>query len=308
MMKAKHLLLLIAVLGIVSCTKPMEQAEVGIRIGYIINGTPLITDTLCYHNEAGNTFMITEIQWFLSQMELQDESGAWISLEHREVDNSFSYATDKVFYIDTNIPETQRLDIAPIPIGKYKMMRFVFGLNEEDNRTGLFTDSPEADMFWPDPLGGGYHYMKLNGKFVNEEGQLTPLAIHLGIGQNDDCTEFYQNYFIVELPIDFTITENAENQIDLTMIVDNWFCNPNVIDFNEYGSGIMQNQTAQHLLKENGENVFMIGKPTENQNDIAMEKENNLGERFRNLMQKASPKPHFWSWKSVKGRFQNFKI
>ena len=127
-MKAKHLFLLIAVLGIVSCTKRIEQAEIGIRIGYEINGTPLITDTLCYHNEAGNTFLITEIQWFLSKIKLQDESGEWISLEHRKVNNLFPYAADKVFYIDTNIPESHRLDMSPIPVGKYKVMRFVFGL------------------------------------------------------------------------------------------------------------------------------------------------------------------------------------
>ena len=115
-------------------------------------------------------------------------------------------------------------------------------------------------MYWPEPLGGGYHYMKLNGKYLNENQELAPLNIHLGIGQNEDKTVFYQNYFTIEQPIDFTILEDAENQLNLTMIVDNWFRNPNLYDFNEYGSAIMQNQAAQQALKENGNDVFKIGQ------------------------------------------------
>lgn len=273
-----------------SCIKHEGHGDLSINIAYVINGKPLITDTLCHVNEAGNEFMITEIQWFLSQIELQDEQGAWIPLEPR------------IFYIDTNIPESHTLRIASIPVGKYKTLRFVFGLDEEDNQTGLFSDPPEANMFWPEPLGGGYHYMKLNGKYLDENEQLAPLNIHLGIGQNEDKTEFYQNYFSVALPIDLTISENTENQLDLTMIVDNWFRNPNLYDFNVFGSAIMQNQAAQQALKENGTDVFAINE--EKNNDIAMKKDDIL-KGFNGFMQKAAPKPHFWTWKSVKERMES---
>lgn len=282
-----------------SCTKPVGYGNLCVNIDYSVNDKPLITDSLCYTNEAGNTFMITEIQWFLSQIELQDDQGAWIPLEPR------------IFYIDTNIPESHTLRAASIPVGKYKTLRFVFGLDEEDNQTGLFSNPPEANMFWPEPLGGGYHYMKLNGKYLDGDGQLVPLNVHLGIGQNEDHSQFYQNYFTVEMPIDFTLTENAENQLDLTMIVDNWFRNPNLYDFNEWGSAIMQNQAAQQVLKENGNDVFMCKQSIENQDSIAMnneEEENgNPLEMFNNTMQKAAPKPHFWSWDSVKQRLGLFK-
>ncbi len=291
-MKKLYLVIFILTFALVfaACTKPKQYSEMCISIGYSINDKPLITDTLCYTNEAGNEFLITEIQWFLSEMELQTEQGEWIPLEPH------------VFYIDTNIPESQTLRIASIPIGKYKTWRFTFGLDEENNQTGLFNDPPESNMFWPEPLGGGYHYMKLNGKYLDENEQLAPLNIHLGIGQNEDHTEFYQNYFSVELPLDLTIVENTENQLNLTMIIDNWFRNPNQYDFNEYGSAIMQNQSAQQALKENGNDVFCIRKPTENENNTNMEKGNRFAEKFMNVMQKAAPKPHFWTWKSVKGR------
>lgn len=286
----KKAILLIGILTVLltSCTKPKGNGDLSINIGYSINGKPLITDTLCYVNEARNEFMINEIQWFISKMELQDERGEWKALEPR------------IFYIDTNIPESQTLKITSIPNGKYKAIRFTFGLDEEDNVSGLFSDPPEANMFWPEPLGGGYHYMKLNGKYLDENEQLAPLNIHLGIGQNEDRTVFYQNYFIVELPIDFTIVESTENQLDLTMIVDNWFRNPNLYDFNEFGSAIMQNQDAQQTLKENGKDVF-VTQNNKNQDNMNISK-NDILKGFNSLMQKAAPKPHFWTWKNVKER------
>ena len=304
-MKSKISVIVLALLS-VACTKRNENAEIDLNIEYEINGKPLMTDSLCYKNEAGNHFLLTEIQWFLSNIELKNETGGWTMLHQRSLSDTLDIS--RVFYIDTNIPESQTLHAEPLPIGHYTAIRFTFGLDETDNRTGLFNDPPESEMFWPDVLGGGYHYMKLNGKYINDEGRLAPLAIHLGIGQNEDCTEFYQNFFIVELPIDFEVTANAKNQLDLTMVIDNWFRNPHTIDFNEFGSHIMQNQTAQRLLNGNGKDVFRIGKPTENKNNTDMEKDNKLAEKFKNAMQKAAPKPHFWSWESVKERMQDLKF
>ena len=265
-----------------ACTKPKGYGNLNVNIGYSINGKILITDSLCYHNEAGNEFMITEIQWFISRLEFQNEQGQWI-------------ASDKTFYIDTNIPESQTLRIDSLPLGKYTKLRFTFGLDESDNRSGRFSDPPEANMFWPEPLGGGYHYMKLNGKFVNADDQLAPLNIHLGFCQQP-------NHFTVELPIDLTIAENAENQLDLVMVIDNWFRSPNLIDFNEWGSAIMQNQAAQQALKENGNDVF-VTQNAKNQNDMAIKKEDIL-KGFNDFMQKAAPKPHFWRWENTKERIR----
>ena len=304
-MKPRLLVIVLALLA-VACTKPKEKAEISLNLGYEVNGKPLVTDTLSYKNEAGNQFLITEIQWFLSNIELKNEAGDWITLHQPGLADTLDIS--RIYYIDTDIPESQTLHSSPVEIGHYTAIRFTFGLDEIDNQTGLFTDPPESEMFWPDKLGGGYHYMKLNGKYLDAEGRLAPLAIHLGIGQNEDCTEFYQNYFIVELPIDFTVKANTENQLDLTMVVDNWFRNPHTIDFNELGSHIMQNQTAQRLLNGNGKDVFRIGKPTENENNTNMEKDNSFAEKFKNVMQKASPKPHFWSWENVKERFEDSKL
>ena len=285
-MKTKLLLLSLSMwLTLTACTKPVGYGDTEIHISYTANGTPLVTDTLCYVNEAGNHFLVTEIQWFISKIALVSEQGD-------------EYELGKVFYIDTNIPESQTIAVASVPCQRYISMRFTFGLDQEDNVTGLFPNPPENNMFWPEPLGGGYHYMKLNGKYLDENDNLAPMNIHLGIGQNEDQTVFYQNYFTVELPMDLNLEENTVNVICLDMNIDNWFRSPHTYDITAFGSAIMQNQEAQQTLKENGHDVFSI-KTNDDMKSIL--------KTTTELLRKAAPKPHFMTWENIKNTLSNIK-
>jgi len=121
-------------------------------------------------------------------------------------------------------------------------------------------------MFWPELLGGGYHYMKLNGKWIDTLNQVSPYNFHLGIGQvyhsfPDSITNFIQNYFEVELAESaFEITAGQTLDLTIVMNVENWFQSPNVYDHNVWGGDIMQKQDAMKLACENGWNVFTLEK------------------------------------------------
>lgn len=289
----KSLLLILAVVSMVcvACNKTVDYDDAEIHVSFSANGYPLTMDSLCCINEAGNRFMVTEIQWFISNITLKDSQGNEYVLGHREENAILPTSQEKIFYIDTNLPATQILEVASLPCQKYISMHFTFGLDQKDNVTGVFSDAPERDMFWPEALGGGYHYMKLNGKYLDNDGNLAPMNIHLGIGQNEDHTVFYQNYFTVELPLDLEITEGGQNVIFLDMNVDNWFRNPNTYDINYFGAAIMQNQAAQQMLKENGNDVFSIKT-----NDDMESPFNTTAQ----LLRKAAPKPHFMTWENFK--------
>ena len=291
-------ILLIALMMNVSCKKPAGYGDLAIQVSHSANGKALITDSLCYTSEAGNSFLVTEVQWFLSKIVLTSEQGDEYTLGHRELNSLIQTPQDNIFYIDTNLPESQTLEIAPLPCGKYVKIRFTFGLDENDNQTGLFINPPESNMFWPEPLGGGYHYMKLNGRYLDENEQLAPMNIHLGIGQNENRTVFYQNYFTVELPIDLELIENEEQVIQLDMNIDNWFRSPHPYDIQYFGSAIMQNQEAQQILKENGQDVFSVsvGKST-------LER---ITGTMKSIFSKAAPKPHFYTKKNMKELFAEF--
>ena len=241
-------LLLTLAIALSACHKQNGTGRLDIILSHTANGNKVVFDSVTYTNEIGNLYIVNEIQYFISNISLQKENGEWLAID----------ANANTHYIDTDIEASKTLSFSNIEPEKYTHIRFTFGLDETDNITGRFTEQPESNMFWPEPLGGGYHYMKLNGKWINSEGQYAPMNVHLGIGQNNTLTEFYQNYFQVLLPIDVNITEDREAEMQLNMVIDNWFRTPNIIDLAEYGSGIMQNQTAQELFKANGNDVFQI--------------------------------------------------
>jgi hypothetical protein len=123
---------------------------------------------------------------------------------------------------------------------------------------------PENAMVWPEFLGGGYHYLKLNMKWIGQGGYPQGNAFHLGIGQiydtQGDITGFIHNDFRVSLPGSaFTVSDKQTRTVTLVMNVEEWFKNPNIYDFDAWGGDIMQNQDAMHLAAENGTDVFSIG-------------------------------------------------
>ena len=126
----------------------------------------------------------------------------------------------------------------------------------------MFVNPPESFMFWPIYLGGGYHHMKLNGKWLDENQQISPFDFHLGIGQiyysyPDSITGFVQNYFNVELPnSSFSLVKNQTKEIQIIMNIENWFKSPNTYNHDDWGGDIMQNKEAMFLACENGHDVF----------------------------------------------------
>ncbi len=252
-------LYLILIAALTSCHKPDDgQEDTGGRLvitfQHSVDGSPLITDSLMYQNAAGNPYLVSEIQYFISDVVLHLEGGDSISV------NKY----DDIHYVDTDIDESFVYYLPDtIPEGKYESVSFTFGINEEKNRSLMFVNPPESNMFWPENLGGGYHYMKLNGKWQDTAGIIRPFNFHLGIGQIYDSTGqitgFVQNYFFVDLPSSsLEIVKSRITQMDIDMNVNEWFENPVVFDFNVWGGKIMQNQEAMHIGCENGHNVFSV--------------------------------------------------
>ncbi len=118
---------------------------------------------------------------------------------------------------------------------------------------------------WPDILGGGYHYMMINGKWLDEESEEQFYNFHMGIGQlyrgdeinYDSIYAFVQNYFTVSLPdSSFTLEPNATREIEIIMNIESWFDTPHHFDFNVWGGAIMEIQPAMQMAKENGSMCF----------------------------------------------------
>ena len=246
----KFFLLLIICILFFSCNKHKKNGSIEICFTHTIDENPVQFNQPIYTNAAGNHYQVNEVKYFISKLILIDANGKSIEIKQ---DNG-------VHYVDCSLEKTLLWNINEIPQKKYAAFSFVFGLDEKDNKSNRFVNPPESNFSWPDVLGGGYHYMQINGKFRNKNGDLQNMNIHTGIGQlrdeNNEITQFVHNYFTVTLPVRFSIDENNTTQLTLNMEIQRWFDTPNLYNFDDFGTGIMQNQRAQQLLKENGNNVF----------------------------------------------------
>jgi hypothetical protein len=216
---------------------------------------------LIYTNAAENQYLITEVKYFISDITFYRNDGL----------NKIIGDWKDIFYVDENIPETKTIRFFDkIPIGTYDSITFIFGISEMKNKSFMYVNPPEVDMFWPEVLGGGYHYMMINGKWKDTTGLIQPFNFHLGIGQLyqgnttnvDSIYAFVQNFFTVHLPGSAFIMKDQDTlAFSITMNIENWFESPHIFDFNQWGGAIMQNQQAMQIVKENGWNVFSIMPP-----------------------------------------------
>jgi len=260
-----RLCFLIIILGHLSACKKDDNTTPAVPSGKVVffinhqvNGQPLKEDELIYTNAAGNEYLITEVKYFISDITFYRNDGS------KKVIGDWK----DIFYVDENIPETKTIQFFDkISAGTYDSINFIFGISQEKNKSFMFVNPPEVNMFWPEVLGGGYHYMMINGKWKDTTGVNMPFNFHLGIGQLyrgntynvDSIYAFVQNYFTVSLPgSTFTIADKNNASFQLTMNIENWFQNPHIFDFNHWGGAIMQNQPAMQMVKENGWDVFSI--------------------------------------------------
>ena len=231
---------------------PCEKDHLGsviLQFTHTVDEQPIQLNKLIYTNAAGNQYQVNEVKYFISKVFLVDHTGKsfWVKQD------------DGIHYIDLGLENTKRWKIDDIPFNTYTSVSFIFGLDEKDNQSNRFVNPPECNFSWPENLGGGYHYMQINGKFLNKENRIQNMNIHTGIGtvynENNEI-KFIHNYFSISLPVVFSVNEKTATSLNINMEIQRWFDTPNLYDFNEFGTGIMQNQQAQTLLRENGRNVF----------------------------------------------------
>lgn len=225
---------------------------------HLVNSLPVVTDSLMYVNAAGNPFEVTEVMYFISDVKLYRSDGVVVD----------PASWDNIFYIDSNIPSSLHQVIGhAVSPGNYDSLTFVLGISEAQNQSFMYVNPPEVNMAWPEILGGGYHYLMLNGWWKDLSGVRRPYNFHLGIGQiyaNNsgqvaDITGFVHNAFRVNPgggP--FAIESGKTTTAILSMHIESWFDTPEVFDFNYFGGAIMQNQEAMHMGCLNGADVFRL--------------------------------------------------
>ena len=215
----------------------IQEQSFTVTFNHHVDGQSLSNDSMMYLNDAGNLYSVIRLMYFVSDFRLHKSDGT-------------SVLIDEEHYVDAFNANTFSFTASSKVVGSFTGVSFVFGLDTNKNVDGRYPNAPENNMEWPAAMGEGYHYMKLEGKFLDTAGMVMNYNTHTG------ATMGVAHHVNVVLPdTDFSVGDNAVT-LDLNMNINNWYVNPNLYDFNDYGMMIMGNQDAQYAIEGNGHNVF----------------------------------------------------
>jgi len=229
----KAILPLLVLLILFSCKKEEEPTtNMDIDISYHIDGEALIMDTMMYTLPEGLPFSVSRLEWYLSDMYLYRDG------VRRDV-RFISYFSAR---------EELRLHLEGVPLGDFDSLVMHIGLPADKNLSYSLGNAPEhIGMFWPENMGGGYHFMKLEGHSVDGENNFG-FAIH--IGNND----YYVRNKVCEK---FHIGESG-NAAQLEFNILEWFRNPNDYSLSEDGTYTMGVDSLMRKVARNGRDVLTL--------------------------------------------------
>lgn len=214
--------------------KDPNTVELTFDFKHLVDGNPVVMDQLIYSNALDQDFSIKTIKYFISDVKLYKSDNTILSL-------------NDIHYVNARDVNTFPYTFATkVQEGDYTGISFVHGLTQDNNITGSLGLELDRLMEWPLPMGGGYHYMKLEGDYLTagnyfnfHSGMLDEIPYEIEISLNQP----------------FSVTGDKLNII-LKMEIQNWFSNPVDWDFTYFGPAIMNNHEAQSTIQANGHNVY----------------------------------------------------
>lgn len=239
-MKARilPLILLALVVATASCKKQQPETKLQLKaaVNHHVAGAALVPDTIAYLNAAGNEISVTRLQYYLSDFELEHEDGRTIRAEG-------------IHYVDMRKAETFAINLGDVPEGNYTALSVYIGIPPAKNISySLPPTTDNMNMAWPENMGGGYHFLKLEGHFIDTTSLPKGYALHLG-----------ENGYVVHISWqkNFTLT-GPEKTLSLEMDVAEWFTGPHTWDLPTLGTYSMGVDSLMGLLRDNGHNVLTV--------------------------------------------------
>jgi hypothetical protein len=239
----KYLLLICLTIAFAGCRKKevppatVVSGKITVNIDYVAGNRPLILDTVTFTNKTGNIYSVTTLHYYLSGFRFYKN-------------NELQHYCSKIAYVDARIPGTSHFELTELSgmkVGTYDSVSFYIGIEPALNTTNSLPASLEnIGMGWPDAMGGGYHFLKLEGHW-NDGGTVSGYAMHLG-------TNNYQVKAGVACKV--VVDKVANGQLNMTMNINEWYTNPYDYNFSTDGLFSMGVATLMQKLTENGADVF----------------------------------------------------
>ena len=220
-----------------SCQFDDDLMRINIDFRQFIDDQDVQYSELIYSNAAENLYSVEKLYYVISDLTLH-----YVNAESSVISN--------YLFIKNDDPNSLKLNNIIIP-DTCSSISFTFGFSQINNESDMYLNDPNNFhnlMVWPDVLGGGYHYMKLEGTFIDIDGEEKFYNTHTGpLNGNDNSYSYSFN-------INYS---QGQSQLYIDMDINKFFNNP-VYDHNYYGQGIMGSLEAQSAIKNNLGDVFTV--------------------------------------------------
>lgn len=246
-----HMYLLLVIL-FAQCNSDSEYKIItkpAINFTHHWNGEPVSNanfNSLQFTNENGSLLSIEKLRYLISNITFYKNGETPITIKGYKLIN-----------VGTNENTSYVLETG-IPGGTYDNVSFTFGFDSIDNTDGMYPDLNTALWNVPAMLGGGYHFMQLEGKFINALNAETGYQYHIiqAVDISAPLSPIFQDTsFTVNLG---SVTIGYGADINIEMGISEWFKNPNQWNLNTHHTMLMPNFQAQIAMYENGQNVFKL--------------------------------------------------
>jgi len=223
-------------------TTPANTGNLRIEITNQVGMFNLVLNDVWYRNVNGDSFRVTAYKYYISNISLTREDGEEVWLP------------DTYFLVDQARPESRFLPLTGVPVGSYKALSFLIGVDSVHNTTGAQTGAldPTLGMIWT--WNTGYIMAKMEGISPQSPASGNLLSFHIAGYKG---TNSVLQRVSLPLPGFATVQEGRVPNIHLKNDLAQWFYAPRVIDFSVIYN-VMSEGLSAYRISENYKDMFSV--------------------------------------------------
>jgi len=203
----------------------------------------LIPDTKKYTNFINDSFTVTKLNYYVSNLKLTRDDG-------------FVYSEPNSYHLMEHVANKTSFKLTDVPEGDYTKIEFLIGVDSLRNVSGAQSGAldPVNTMFWD--WEQGYIFFKMEGSYNTETlKEFGDYAIHIGgFSGPNACLQKYS----ANLATPLSAKNNKQSSVFYNVQVDEIFINPMNIDFTYYYSHISDKTFKD--ISVNYRDMFVIAK------------------------------------------------
>lgn len=243
-MKTKYLLWFsLLLVWITSCKKDIQVSldlpvyPLRLYVYPKIQNLNLFKDSIMYQNKAGSMYSVTRYNSYLSGFRFYKNG-------------NLLQESDAVFYYDAFDTSTWNLHFTDLHVTSFDEMHFVTGVIDSKNRSNsLPATVANINMAWPDEIGGGYHFLKMEGRYLDPNAKNLGFVMHLGKSGFQSPAVLYPAC---------SLRSDSLTTLRIKVDVGDWLAAKQAYDFNVQGSYTMNIDSLMLILKNNGTQVYTL--------------------------------------------------